>query len=379
MTMHVAIVADLGAEQWPSMDLVADELADNLPRVTPEIRTALLRPPFASRPGLQVARYKARYRDYPAWLAARREDFDIFHVVDHSYAHVVHRLPAERSVVTCHDIDAFRCLPPLNQPAPLLYRRIAPRVLEGLRRAARVTCDSEATRRELVSAGWLDPSRCSVVPNGVHPAFLQEPDAAAVTEVFRLVGPAAHTELLHVGSTIPRKEIEFLLQLFAMLHARDQDLRLIQAGGELTRAQRAIADRLGVAHAITVVPRVPARVLAALYRRASVVLLPSSREGFGLPVIEALACGTPLVVTDLPVLREVGDDVPVYAPVHDIFQWAAAVQRMLDDRRSGDPQLADRIRRGKARADRFSWRQYAEQMAMLYRDVLAAAGLGVRQ
>jgi glycosyltransferase involved in cell wall biosynthesis len=373
MTMRLAIVADLSAEQWPSMDLVADQLAANVPPVARDVSVTLLRPAFRSRLGHTAARYKARYFDYPAWLAKRRDDFDVFHLIDHSYAHVVNTLPSDRSVVTCHDIDAFRCLPPLREKASLLYRQVAPRLLEGLRRATHVTCDSEATRAEMIAAGFLERDRTSVVVNGVHPAFLREPDIAAVSEVTRLLGRSGNTELLHVGSTIPRKEIEFLLQLFAMLRRRDPHLRLIQAGGELTRSQRALARELGIAGDITVVPPVDVRVLAAIYRRASLVLLPSSREGFGLPLVEAMACGTPVIASDLPVLREVGGDAAAYAPAHDIFQWAAVAQEFIVDRKAGEARLIDRIRRGRLRTDSFSWTRYAEQMVNVYRRVLGVA------
>src|SRR5512138_2033765 len=103
MTMRVAIVADLIGEEWPSMDLVAEQLARNLPEVAPEIDATLVRPSFPSRAarvpflastrkGKAWDRYRARYRDYPSWLASERDRFDLFHVVDHSYAHVVHSL-----------------------------------------------------------------------------------------------------------------------------------------------------------------------------------------------------------------------------------------------------------------------------------------------
>jgi glycosyltransferase involved in cell wall biosynthesis len=105
--------------------------------------------------------------------------------------------------------------------------------------------------------------------------------------------------------------------------------------------------------------------LAALYRRAAVVLLPSDAEGFGLPAIEALACGTAVVASDIPPLREVGGDAVVYCPVGDLPAWVAAVEHVLDQPAS----QADRPLR-LARAARFSWAEQARTIAAAYHRLL---------
>jgi glycosyltransferase involved in cell wall biosynthesis len=111
-------------------------------------------------------------------------------------------------------------------------------------------------------------------------------------------------------------------------------------------------------------------VLAAVYRRASVLLQPSEREGFGLPIVEALACGTPVVASDLPALREVGGQAVVYCSVGDIDSWIASVTQLLNERKLDLQQWSERRAAGITQAAKFSWTLYTERMVELYRSVL---------
>src|SRR5690242_20014666 len=114
--LRVALCADFPEEQWPSMDRVAAELTNHITARSDDIALTSACPPFrrrATAAGASAARFKVdrglnRWRDYPRHLVRIRGEFDVFHVVDHSYAHLVHHLPARRVVVTCHDLDAFR-------------------------------------------------------------------------------------------------------------------------------------------------------------------------------------------------------------------------------------------------------------------------------
>lgn len=370
--LSVGVVADFAEEGWPSMDLAAELLVDALRAHTPHAPT-LLRPrmprPFGRWARGSGAAYNAdrllgRHVAYPRWLRRRAGDFALFHVVDHSYAQLVHALPAERTVVTCHDLDAFRSLlDPAREPRPLWFRRMMDRSLTGLRRAAHVVCDSDAVHAELLSFGILPPDRVTTVPLPAHPDFSAAPDPAADAEAARLLGPASTDaiEILHVGSTVARKRIPLLLRAFASVPDRGS-VRLVRVGGPLAADQRRLAEELGVAASIVELPFLDRKTLAAVYRRAALVVNPSGREGFGLPLVEAMACGAPVLAADLPVLREVGGPAVRYVAGDDAEAWGNAIGEMIGRPRSTERSLD--------RAARFTLAAYASGIAEVYDRVM---------
>jgi glycosyltransferase involved in cell wall biosynthesis len=387
--LRVAIVADYPEEGWASMDLVAEMVLEYLARGhAGEVEATRVCPPYRRRlgrlPGRRLAgiarnadRVLNRFADYPRHLRrlARRGRFDVYHLIDHSYAQLVDALPAGRSVVTCHDLDTFRCLlRPDLEPRPRWFRALVRRTLRGLQAAAAVPCVSMATRSALLEHRLVPPDRLTVNYQGVAPEFADAPDPEADAEVARLLGPAGPPELLHVGTTIPRKRIDVLLDVFAGIRRALPGATLVKAGGRLTPAQAEQARALGVADAVVEMPFFDdRRPLAALYRRAALILQPSEAEGFGLPMAEAMACGAPLLASDLPVLREVAGDVAAYRPVGDVPAWIDAALALLDDGARRPDLARSRREAGLARASAFRWEAHADRLVGLYREVAARA------
>lgn len=367
------------------MDLVAEMLLKNLranhasaihaTRVCPRMVPRFTRlPRFGEKHAARNAdRLLNRFWDYRRFVRKRKREFDLFHVVDHSYGQLVHQLPPHRTVVTCHDLDTFRCLlEPARDRRSRLFKAMAGRILSGFCQAALVTCDSAATRDELLVHGLLPPERVVVVPNGVHPTCSPKPDPSADAEAARLLGPASANavDVLHVGSTIPRKRIDLLLRIFAALRKELPRARLIRVGGPFTAAQMEMGKQLRLSESLIVLPFLDRAVLAAVYRRAALVLQPSDGEGFGLPIIEAMACGSPVIASDLPVLREVGGEAATYCPVADVPAWNASVVELLRERRGQPDRWSARRAAGVARAAHFSWEEYSKKMVALYQLVL---------
>lgn len=314
----------------------------------------------------------SRQFDYERFLGGQ-PGFDVYHVVDHSYANLVHALPANRTVVTCHDMDAFRCLfEPQVEPRSWVFRRLSRRIWNGLQKAARIVCSSRATRDAL--SAYCRRGGIDVVPLPIHPDFSAEPNPVDDSEAARLLGSTDPSvpELLHVGSVVPRKRIEWLLEVFAATRGRFRTARLVRVGGQFTPGQAALAQRLGVAESIVALPELSRRVIAAVYRRAAAVLLPSDREGFGFPVAEGLACGTPVIASDLPVLRETGGNAGLYCHTSRLADWVDRISSVLAERQNSGNEGASRRRARIDYASRFSLAHYAAQVTTIYREVLQA-------
>jgi glycosyltransferase involved in cell wall biosynthesis len=360
--MNVALLCDSPDEQWPSMDLVGQMHAAQLSALN--VPHQVFAPPIRRRtPSFALDRLLFRFGDYPAF--ARRLKFDPFHVIDHSYSQLLHILPPGRTVVTCHDIDTFRSvLEPARDRRGRAFRLMTSRIISGFRQAAHVACDSIATYNEIRKFDLIPAARLSVVPLGVHPSCSPQPDDLADQEAARLLNGFSGPALLHVGSTIARKRIDLLLRIFAKVHAKHPDLRLIRVGGALTPAQRDLAQQLHLDGLILELPFLDRPVLAAVYRKATLVLQPSDAEGFGLPVAEAMACGTPVIASDLPVLREVGGEAAVYCPPGNEAIWANEVLGLLNI-----PLNSLRIA-SLRHASHFSWVIYTKLMLDVYNSLL---------
>ena len=380
---RLALVCDFVEENWPSMDLVADMLFQNLQqqyagglsveRLCPALETRLGRLPFLQPTFRNFDRLWNRFYTYPSWLQNRAHQFDLFHVVDHSYSQLVHELPPGRTVVTCHDLDTFRCLlAPAQEPRPRWFRAMTARILSGFQKAAHVVAVSDATRDEILRHGLFPADRVTVIRNGVHPSCSPLPDPIADAEFESLLpqNTSGAVWLLNVGSTMPRKRLDVLLRVFAAVRRERPDVRLLRVGGPLTAPLRQLARELGIEDALVELPSLHRETLAAAYRRARLLLHTSEAEGFGLPLIEAMACGCEVIASDLPVLREVAGTAASYSPVADIEAWKNAVLAQLREpsESSGTPSL--RRQQSIARASQFSWPEAARRTASIYQSLL---------
>ncbi|MGE0450085.1 MAG: glycosyltransferase family 4 protein [Vicinamibacterales bacterium] len=380
--VRVAVVADLWEERWTSMDLVADALASELAATGPADRLSidLLRPSFSGHGarGTEIGahhitrRLAWRYWSYPRWLRARAHQYDVVHIIDQSYAHLALEVSAP-AIVTCHDMDAFSLLVDPANTDSKLPRWLVRRLLAGLQRASQVICATEATRADLRRHDLVRPERLSVVHLGVGPQFTATPDPDADSAIAQLLGPVRGdaVDLLHVGSTVPRKRVEHLLRVAAEVRRVVPQMRLLKAGGSLTGSQRRLARDLGVEQAVVELPFLRPATLAALYRRASAVLVTSEREGFCLPVVEALACGTPVVATDIPVLHETGGTAASFPLRDDPADWAKTTVAAVAAGRSPESRAKYRCLATEW-ASRFSWPAHAKAMSHAYRQLADA-------
>jgi glycosyltransferase involved in cell wall biosynthesis len=376
---RLAVICDYLEEDWPSMDLCAQMLLAHLQSEHADsLQTLPVRPAFKKRfqqlprLGKKRATWNSdrllnRFWDYPQYLSQHITDFDLFHVSDHTYAQLVHVLPPERTGVFCHDLDAFRCLvEPKQEPRPRWFKAMSQRILSGLQKAAVVFYSTTEVRKQIEHYGLLDPKRLVHAPYGISPEFAIAPQLTTPIhqQVIDKIGNAPF--LLHVGSCIPRKRIDVLLEVFAALRTQYSDLRLVKVGGDWTESQQEQMSRLNIGNAIVHLKGLERTTLAALYQKAAVVLQPSEAEGFGLPIIEALASGAIIVASDIPVLREVGESAAVYCPVADVSAWVKMVEQLLTN-----PTTAPELNVRLAQAQKYSWSAHAQTIAKIYQQAVS--------
>ena len=232
------------------------------------------------------------------------------------------------------------------------------RILQGMQKAAVVFCSTQITKQQILHLGLIDPARLVYAPYGISPEFVPWLISRSSDASCR---PGNDPFILHVGSCIPRKRIDVLLDVFAEVSSRFPELHLVQVGGQWTQEQREQIRRLQISSAVHQYSGLDRETLADLYRKARLVMQPSEAEGFGLPVIEALACGAIVVASDIPVLCEVGGDAVLYCPVADIPRWAAAIKKLLLH-----PSEAPEAKRRLAQAQQYSWGRHAETILQAY-------------
>jgi glycosyltransferase involved in cell wall biosynthesis len=368
---NLAILPDFREEEWFSMNLCAEFLQHGLKQnnidsqlIDPAYKKCFERIPLANRRSFarNADRLLNRFLSYPLQLRKLRKQFSAFHVVDHSYSQLIHHLPQEKTGVYCHDLDVFRCLlDPKSEPRPKWFRLMSRRILQGFQKAAIVFHNSNAVKNQIIASGIINPAKLIHAPLGVAEEFTTDYDPTASNNNSRIPGP----HILHVGSCIPRKRVDYLLKIFARLTKMIPEIALIKVGGEWSREHRQMIEENQLRGKIVHRHNLTRMELAETYRNSPLTLIPSEAEGFGLPVIEALACGSVVIASDIPAMREAGGNAALYAPVGDIDAWVETIMKVFHQ--SADvPKLQDRLEWVKP----FTWKQHAKTIASAYQKLL---------
>lgn len=290
-------------------------------------------------------------------LAIRRLGLDLLHAP----AFVGPLLSSCPVVLTIHDLS-FLFFPqgfrPLNRWYLLLFTRLS------VRRARRIIAVSESTRQDLIRCYGLPMAQIDVVYNGVDPSFHPWPEAKVTT--FRIERGLPEQFLLFVGTLEPRKNVVRLVEAYARLSKPRPPLFLVGGKGWLYREIFARIESLGLQNEVQCVGYVPAEDLPGWYNAAELFVYPSLYEGFGLPVLEAMACGTPVVASRSSSLPEVVGQAGMLVDPTDVEALRAALESVLQD-----PSLRETMRaKGLTQAQGFSWRETARGTAETYQRAL---------
>jgi glycosyltransferase involved in cell wall biosynthesis len=288
-------------------------------------------------------------------------------------AHLLHEphyvLPAAtrcHSVVTIH--DCIHLMFPQYLPGKLAHVYARGVMWSAVHKADRILTVSEASKRDILRFFGVDEQKIAVIYNAIDERFLAPPDEERMDSV-RQRYQLDHPFLLYVGNIKPHKNLERLIDAFGRVRATGiDDLRLVIIGDEISKypALRQAVHRHRLDKYVRFLGFQPYDTLAAFYRLARAFVFPSLYEGFGLPPLEAMACGTPVVTSNVSSLPEVAGGAAVLVDPYDAQSIADGITRAVTD----DVLRAHLIERGAARARDFSWSQSVAAIHGIYMDVL---------
>ncbi len=300
-------------------------------------------------------------------LRLRLRPYDVLHILDSDYAAAIPKPRLRRTVVTCHDMMPFL---QREYGFPDTFSRFGRHFFEqNLRKMAacgRIAADSRFTRDCVIKYTGCPLERVEVIPLAVeHHRFqpmARDPDVEAFRRRHGLEGKEV---LLHVGAGVWYKNVEIVLEVLSELVRQGHSSVVLLKIGRITRAQADLAARLKIQDRIILLERVSDDEMPLVYAASDVLLWPSLCEGFGLPVLEAMACGMPVVCSNGGSLPEVAGRAAAIHEPRDVPGLAAACRRLLED-----PSFADEMRTaGLTHAATYRWEKTAAAYYRLYAEL----------
>lgn len=303
-------------------------------------------------------RYWDQYVRYGKYAAAHAGDVN--HIVDHGYGHLTRQLPPGRTIVSFHDAVVMK-VPGVSWRTKMSLRHS----LRAMRRAAAIVCVSESGKRDLLELTDYPPERVHVISWGIDPAFRPPVDRELLRRRLGFHGNV----VLMAGHTQGYMNIERMLRVVATVIARQGiDLTLVKIGLPFTPDQMRLVTELELGDRIEMVGRVAQSDLPSYYQAADVLFYAPLLAGFGLPPLEAMACGTPVVASNRGSIPEVVGEAAMLADAEDEVGLGQALGEIV-----GNPVKRRRlIDAGFARAGMFEWSTAGQQMLELYRRVARA-------
>ncbi|NBD17500.1 MAG: glycosyltransferase [Cyanobacteria bacterium] len=315
-----------------------------------------------------VKKYYERYWRYPYEI--KKQNIDVFHIIDHSDGHLLYWLKhlPQPKIITCHDLIN------LTQPETFTGRSLLPIVsmkswkfaVAGMQYADHIVTVSSHTAKDVTQHLNISLEKITTVPNAVDAQF--KPLALQEINSFRQHKGLLDQDfcLLNVGSNNVRKNISTILKVVASLKRQNFPIHFWKVGADFNTDQKRFITTQGLTNDITYLGKPSPNELIKIYNAADVLIAPSLYEGFGLTILEAMACGTPVISSNVTSLPEVAGDAAVLVKPTDLNAIVTAIIR-LQTETSYRQSLIDK---GLIRASQFTWQKTATQVAQIYQKLL---------
>ncbi|MBW4602441.1 MAG: glycosyltransferase family 4 protein [Calothrix sp. FI2-JRJ7] len=356
-----------------SMNVYADGIISGLRSARPNWEIINLVPRHFDRRShslsLRVQKYYERFWAFPRLV--KQQKADIFHIIDPSEAHIVYWLnkKSQPTVVTCHDLVNFYYKNNLEGSVqlPFVSKAAWLHAVKGMRHANHIVSVSSTTAKDTTELLDILPQKISVTPNAVDSTFqqLSKSEITLLRQKYNI--PANKTCLLNVGSNHPRKNIDKILQAVSHLVEKNVPIHFLKCGSDFTDEQKKYIQEFGLANTISYIGKPEKESLVEIYNAADILIAPSLHEGFGITILEAMACGTPVISSNTSALPEVAGNAGVLVNPQDSQAIADAVCQI----QANPNYYQELVEKGIERAKLFTWEKTGQQLAEIYEDVLS--------
>jgi glycosyltransferase involved in cell wall biosynthesis len=355
-----------------SMDVYADSIVSGLKTVRPNWDIVELAPHPIDRSSrsllLRGQKFYERFWGFPRTVEQRAAD--IFHIIDHSEGHIVNWLKntGKPVVVTCHDLINLFYSDNLqgSLKIPIISNGMWLRSVKAMRHADHIVAVSSVTAKDTSNILKIEPKRITVVPNTIDPIFQPLPQHE-VKSFRQQQGILPETLcLLNVGGNHPRKNISTIIKALLILKEKGLPFKFWKAGSDFTDEQKQFIQKYQLANYINYLGQPNKSLLVKIYNAADILLAPSLHEGFGITLIEAMACGTPVITSNTSAMPEVVGDAGILVSPTDCHAIVESVFHLYRDSTS----YQELVYKGLARIKLFTRENTGEQIAQIYESII---------
>ncbi|MGD1875411.1 MAG: glycosyltransferase family 4 protein [Mastigocoleus sp.] len=358
-----------------SMDVYADNLISELQTIRPEWEIIQISPQPWSKDlenlwhsGNPLRKYYERFFNHPRVVSKIKAD--IFHIIDHTNGHVAYWLKKSGKpiVITCHDLVQYIYPEILKNQSrfPALSMAVWQYSVKGITVADNTVAVSTNTAKDVNKWLNVDSKKIAVVPNGVESEFRVLSPEVVKNWRQQYINSPEEICLLNVGSTHQRKNVLTILKVVKAIAQMGIPIRLWRIGDDFSAEQQKFIEDGSLNKYITLLGKPDREALIHFYNAADILFAPSLYEGFGLTILEAMACGTPVITSNVSSLPEVTGDAAILVQPTDVESMIKAIlniQKDIDYRHT-------LVSKGLIRAKNFSWKNNAEKIAKIYEELL---------